>query len=108
MADYAFYVNDYLGSAIPENAFAGMAAQARQYLNKWKRRYQVTTSGPEAESMAICAMAETLWSYRKEGLYSARVGNVTVRYDVNRNALAKELYEKASIYVDIYRGCGNG
>ena len=108
MADYAFYVNNYLGSLIPENAFDGMAFQARQYLNKWKRLYRVESSGPETENMAVCAMAETLWSYRKEGLYSARVGSITVRYDVNRNALAKELYEKASIYLDIYRGCGNG
>ena len=101
MADYTFYVNDYLGSAIPENAFPGMVAQARQHLNKWKRCYRVTAVGPEAENLAICAMAESLWSHRKEGLQSARVGNVTVHYDVNRDALAKELYEKASIYLEV-------
>ncbi len=106
MADYTFYVSDYLGSLIPETAFDGLAAQARQYLNKWKRRYRVESSGPEAENMAVCAMAETLWSYRKAGLASASVGNVSVRYDTDRNALAQELYEKASIYLDIYRGVG--
>lgn len=108
MVDYTFYVEDYLGSAIPENAFSGMVAQAQRHINKWKRRYRVKSSGPEAENMALCAMAETLWSHRKEGLYSARVGSITVRYDVNREALAKELYDKAAIYLDIYRGWDNG
>ena len=32
MVDYEFYVNYYLGSAIPENAFSGVAARARHYL----------------------------------------------------------------------------
>ena len=31
MVKYEFYVNQYLGSAIPEKAFSGVAAQAQQH-----------------------------------------------------------------------------
>ena len=106
MVKYEFYVNQYLGTTIPEKAFSGMANQAKQVLNRFKRAYQVESSGPEAESMAICAMAETLWQNRNRGLSSANVGSVTVRYAGDRPALVGELYEKATIYLDIYRGVG--
>jgi hypothetical protein len=117
MADYAFYVNDYLGSAIPENAFPGMATQARHYLNKWKRRYQVTVSGPESEGMAICAMADALAFFvaaqnGSGAVTSASIGSVSVSYggagavDLSPRGQARELYRCASQYLDIYRGVG--
>lgn len=108
MVDYTFYVEDYLGSTIPKESFSQMVSRAQRYLNKWKRCYRVKSSGPEAESLALCAMAETLWSHRRDGLQSASVGSVTVHYDSDKNALARELYEKAVIYLDIYRGWSNG
>ncbi len=104
MVDYEFYVNCYLGSAIPEKAFSGVAAQAQGYLDRFKGVYRVESSGMEAENMALCAMAETLWSRRNTGMTSASVGSVSVRYTQNRPSLVRELYEKATIYLDIYRG----
>ena len=98
MVDYEFYVNDYLGSAIPEKAFSGVAAQARQWLECFKGKYRVVSSGWSAENMAICAMAESLWS-RSRGELSFS-GSKTGE----RQSLGRELYEKASIYLDIYRG----
>lgn len=106
MVDFEFYVNCYLGSAIPEKAFSGMAAQAQQYLDWFKCVYRVESSGVEAESMALCAMAETLWSRRNTGLSSASLGSVSVQYAKERPSLTRELYDKARIYVDIYRGVG--
>jgi len=106
VVDYEFYVNQYLGSAIPEKAFSGVAAQAQRYLDKLKRIYRVESSGEAAESMAVCAMAETFWSRRKENLASASVGSVSVRYDTEKMPLKQELYQKASIFLDIYRGVG--
>ena len=106
MAKYEFYVNQYLGSAIPEKAFSGMAAQAERVLDRFKQVYRVESSGLEAESMAICAMAETLWQNRNKGVAAANIGSVSVRYETDRNALRRELYEKACIYLDIYRGVG--
>jgi len=106
MVKYEFYVNQYLGSAIPEKAFPGVAAQAEQILSRFKQAYRVVSSGQQAESMAICAMAETLWQNRNKGLTSASIGSVSVRYETDRNVLRRELYDKACIYLDIYRGVG--
>jgi hypothetical protein len=106
MVRYEFYVNQYLGSAIPEKAFSGVASQAEQVLNRLKQTYRVESSGQQAESMAICAMAESLWQNRNKGLTAANIGSVSVRYETDRKALRRELYEKACIYLDIYRGVG--
>ena len=104
MVDYEFYVNCYLGSAIPEKAFSGVAAQAQAYLDRLKGCCRVVSSGAEAENMALCAMAETLWARRGNGIASASVGSVTVHYADDQPSLARELYEKAAIYLEIYRG----
>ena len=106
MVDFEFYVNCYLGSAIPEKAFFGMAAQAEQVLSRMKQTYRVESSGQEAESMAVCAMAECLWQNRNKGLSSASIGSVSVRYENDRNSVRRELYDRARIYLDIYRGVG--
>ena len=106
MVKYEFYVNQYLGSFIPEKAFSGVAAQAEQVLRRFKHAYRVESSGQEAESMAVCAMAESLWQHKNKGLASASIGSVTVRYENHRNALRRELFDKACIYLDIYRGVG--
>ena len=106
MANYEFYVNQYLGSVIPEKAFSGVAAQAAQVLHRLKQTYRVESSGPEAEAMAVCAMAETLWQNRNQGLTSANIGSVSVQYETDRKALRRALYDRACIYLDIYRGVG--
>ncbi len=106
MVKYEFYVNQYLGSIIPQKAFSGVAAQAQQVLNRFQQVYRVESSGQAAESMAICAMAESLWQNRNKGVTSANIGSVSVRYETDRNALRRELYDKACIYLDIYRGVG--
>ena len=104
--DYEFYVNQYLGSAIPEKDFSGVAVRAQRYLDRFKRCYRVESSGEAAENMAVCAMAETLWESRKRGIAAESIGSVSVRYETDRTALLRLLYEKASIYLDIYRGVG--
>ncbi len=104
MVDYEYYVNQYLGSAIPESAFSGMAAQAQRYLDRFKGIYRVESSGAAAENLAVCAMAETLWHNRNNRVASANVGGVSVHYNTERPNLNRELFEKAAIYLDIYRG----
>lgn len=97
MVDYEFYINDYLGSAIPEKAFSGVAAQARQWLQYLKNNYRVVSSGAEAEKLAMCAMAEALWRRQSgELVFPGKTGE--------NKSLGRALYEKASIYLDIYRG----
>ena len=109
MVDYAFYKDTYLGSAIPENAFSGVAVRAASVLERFKRIYRVVSWGEDSEKMALCAMAECLYAAqrREGGVTAASVGNVSVRYDsamTANQALWKELYQRAGIYLDIYRG----
>ena len=111
MADFTFYRDVYLGELIPEKAFSGMALRAMEYLQRLQRIYQVTVSGEESMKMAVCAVAETIFaaSRRRGGVTAASVGQVSVRYegsDRADKALQRELYEKASIYLDISRGVG--
>lgn len=104
MVDFRFYKDSYLGSAIPEAAFPGMASRAQEQLNRMKRVFRVESSGQQAENMALCAMAETIYTHRNTGLASASVGSVRVEYDSGTTKLQHRLQEQASIYLDIYRG----
>ena len=109
MADFAFYRDVYRGCAIPEKAFAGMALRAREILIRFQRIYQVSVPGEDSLKMAICAMAESLYAHNKRrgGVAAATVGETSVRYETGERAdrqLHRELYEKASIYLDISRG----
>ena len=109
MVSFDFYKNAYLGDTIPEAAFSGMAAQAQSVLERFRRIYRVESTGPDAESMAVCAMAETIYGGLKSrgGISSASAGTVSVHYDSSKTghgAMMKELYDRASVYLDIYRG----
>ena len=106
MVDYKFYVNCYLGSAIPEKAFSGVAARAEAALARMKRIYQVTATGEGAQQLALCAMAEALYAHgEQENVSSARFGELSVQYE-KRKSLTRELLSRAAIYLDIYRGVG--
>ena len=109
MEDFTFYRDVYMGELIPEKAFPGMALRAREYLQRLQRIYQVNVSGEESFKMAVCAVAETVFAHskRRGGVTAASVGQVSVRYeggDRTERSLQRELYDKASIYLDIFRG----
>ena len=109
MADFTFYKDVFLGETIPEKAFASLAQRAREVLQEYARCYRVSVPGEDSYRMALCAMAETLYAYagRGPGMTAASVGDVSVRYETGGNTyrdLRRELYQKASIYLDICRG----
>ena len=109
MADFAFYRDVYIGDLIPEKAFSGMTLQAKAYLQRLQRIYRVTAPGEESLKMAVCAVAEALYAHskRRGGVTAATVGQVSVRYEGSDRAdslLQRELYERASIYLEISRG----
>ena len=109
MADFTFYSDVYIGDLIPEKAFPGMALRAQEYLQRLQQSYRVTVPGEESFQMAVCAVAESIYaaSKRRGGITAASVGQVTVPYEAGDRAdraLQRELYEKASIYLDISRG----
>ncbi len=106
MVNYDFYRNDYLGSQIPEKAFSQAEAQAVAFLRYLQRNFRVNSSGEEAEKLAVCAMAEGIHNYEKRGtVASASAGSVSVHYrNATQKSLKRELLQRASIYLDIYRG----
>ena len=109
MADFAFYTDVYMGELIPEKAVPGMALRAREYLQRLQRIYRVSVPGEDSLKMAVCAVAEAIFAHskRRGGGTAASVGQVSVRYDLSDRAdtvLQRQLYEKASIYLDICRG----
>ena len=111
MADFAYYTDAYLGTAIPEKAFPGMARRAEEALQRLQRVYQVKVPGEDSRKMAICAMAEACYaaSKRRSGVTSASVGEVSVHYgnsESSDKALQRQLYEKASVYLEFFRGVG--
>ncbi len=119
MVDYDFYVSTYLGSTIPPEEWPSCQARAAAQLGLYGRRYRVTASGPDSEAMAICAMAEALYTFdllaSGEGgpIQSLSIGSVSVSggggaqaLDLSPKGQERELYRCASLYLDICRGVG--
>ena len=104
MVNFDFYVSRYRGSLIPENAFVGLVARAQQYLQQFQRNYRVTVPDEAAEKLALCAMAEVLYSRKDDGVTQSRVGSVSVQYRTDKTPLQRALYQAASVYLDINRG----
>ena len=120
--DYEFYRSRYNGGSIPDDEWPEYSTRAEAILYRYKRIYTVTVPGyePEAEKLAVCAMAEALHSFdliaNGEGgpVQSASIGSVSTSFgassadavDMSQAGQAKELYRCASLYLDIYRGVG--
>ena len=101
--DYAFYVDTYLGSVVPEKAFDRLAARAQEQLAAFQRDFKVT-GGEDARRFALCAMAEVLYAGLHRGeVRSANIGGVQVSYE-NKKPLQKRLLNAAGTYLEIYRG----
>ncbi len=108
MVAYRFYTDTYMGCQLGEKEFSPLAARAEDVLRGWERRYRVVSPGADSRSMAVCAMAEAIKAHsRHDGIQSATVGGVSVRYDNgSEKSLSRALYETACVYLDIYRGVG--
>ena len=120
--DYEFYKCRYNGGSIPYDNWAEYSTRAEGILYRYKRIYTVTVpqEEPDAEKLAVCAMAEALHSFdliaNGEGgpVQSASIGSVSTSFgassadavDMSPSGQAKELYRCASMYLDIYRGVG--
>ena len=120
MVAFEFYTDTYKGGVISKEDWPRYEARAAAQLARYKRIYTVTTpeDSSDAESMAICAMAEALQGFdliaNGEGgaIQSASIGSVSTSYgsagaqavDVSPAGQARELYRLACLYLDIYRG----
>ena len=117
--DYEFYRSRYNGGSIPDDEWADYETRAMAQLNRYKRIYTVTVpkDEPDAEKLAVCAMADAMHNFdlianREGGVQSASIGSVSTSYggqqtvDISPVAQSMELYRCASMYLDIYRGVG--
>lgn len=117
MVDYSFYITMYCGVAIPYEIWTSAEREASAILSKYKREYTVTApdDSANAEDMAICAMAEVIYD-RAVKLSavssSASIGSVSTSYsalpgvEYSEKQYARNVYNAAQQYLDIYRGCG--
>jgi hypothetical protein len=114
-ADYAYYTDVYFSDAIPEKEFTSFALRAAAQLEQYKRVYTVNSSGEDSEKKAICAMADAMYciTLAQNGVgavSSASIGSVSVSYanpqglDLSAKGQAREIYEAACLFLDIYRG----
>ena len=105
MADAEFYLNAYRGGVVPAEEWPQYQARAADQLAQYKRLYTVAAPGPDSEAMALCAMAEALYSF--DLLANGQGGSAAAQaVDLTPKGQARELYRCASRYLDIYRGCG--
>ena len=94
---YAYYTETYHGTAVEETDWARVSQLASAHLERVKTLAKVTPYGDEAEceSMAICAMSETMLAWEEAsatgagGTRSESIGSVSVSY-----ASAAELFPK--------------
>ena len=122
MVTHEFYTGTFHGGSISATDWGTYEARAAAQLARYKRIYTVTApeDSADAESMAICAMAEALQGFdliaNGEGgaIQSASIGSVSTGYgsagsqavDMTPKGQAKELYRCACLYLEIYRGVG--
>ena len=115
MVTYDFYVNAYRGSSITDQEWPALSARAQEQLNHYKRIYTVVAPEENSEAMAVCAIAEVIASIAAAqsgagAVTSASIGSVSVSYggvstlDLSPKGQARELYNAARRYLDIYRG----
>ena len=105
MVDFDFYLNIYLGNTIPEKCFAAMAKRAQAYFEWIQFNLRVQSTGAVSEKMALCAMAEEVYTdARSKNIKAADIGNVSVSYAEPSGSLLGKLVKSAGIYLDIYRG----
>ena len=115
--EHDFYQFKYHGdSIIDPDDWRRYQARAEAQLARSKRIYNVSSPDENAEAMAICAMADAMYSFdlivNGDGgpVQSASFGSVSVSYgstnsvDISQKSQAKELYRCACLYLDIYRG----
>ena len=115
MINYNFYTDTYHGCSISADEWPQLEARATDQLRRYKRIYTVIAPDENAEAMAVCAIAEVIASISAAqsgagAVTSASIGSVSVSYgsvsslDLSPKGQARELYDAARRYLDIYRG----
>lgn len=100
-ADYEFYKTEYLGSLIPENAYAEQARGATAYIDYLTHNRIVMADLPETVQrkvkMAVCAVADVCYKQMTDdspAVSSESVGNHSKSYAVVNKGFAERQHEK--------------
>ncbi len=101
-ADYIFYTTEYMGSAIPETAFAGVERAASAYIDYLTHNRIVLSELPamvqNKVKMAVCAVAEVCYKQQTDEdsstVSSESVGNHSKTYAVVKKGFDERQHEK--------------
>lgn len=100
-ADYNFYTTEYLGSLIPETAFASVERAAGAYIDYITHNRITMTDLPEKVQekvkMAVCAVAEACYKQLTDEnptVSSESVGNHSKTYAVTNKGFDERQREK--------------
>lgn len=113
-ADYNFYTTEYMGSTIPETAFAGMERAASAYIDYLAHNRIVMADLPQAVQskvkMAVCAVAETCYKQQMDEdsttVSSEAVGNHSKTYAVVKRGFDDRQREKLAHAKTYLHGTG--
>lgn len=118
LANWDFYKNTFLGTAIKEQDFPRLASRASEYIDRVTFGRAVEAEGDNAVAVkkAVCAVAEVLQAYDMAGgalitgIESERVGSHSVTYasGAANDALMLDVLGVSSVYLEqrglMYRG----
>ena len=101
-ADYNFYTTEYMGSLIPETAFAGVERAASAYVDFITHNRIQADDLPERVmakvKMAVCAVAETCYKQTNDEdsatVSSESVGNHSKSFAVVKRSFDERQHEK--------------
>ena len=101
-ADYAYYTDSYLGSAVTEQEWPRLSIQASAYLDMITMgRIQRLKEIPDAVKNAVCAVVEIKKAQQSQGnITSEKDGNYAVSYTArSKKEQAEEQYNVAYEYL---------
>lgn len=112
-ADYNFYITEYMGSAIPDTAYAAIARAADAYINYITHNRIKVDELPEwvleRVKMAACAVAETCYKQESDEdatVASESVGNHSKSFAVVNRSFADREREKLTKAKQYLHGTG--
>lgn len=113
-ADYNFYTTEYMGSLIPETAFAGIERAASAYVDYITHNRIPASNLPESVMVkvkkAVCAVAETCYKQTSDEdsstVSSESVGNHSKSFAVVKRSYAERQHEKLANAKTYLHGTG--
>lgn len=109
MEGFDFYQSVFRGQKLNREQWDQYAPRARDWLERYRSIYLVEASA-QALEMAVCAMAEALYSLDDGGgaVRSASIGSVSVQYgdreDVSSRGQERMMLQILRRYAHVYRG----